>query len=68
MWSFYDELLVSCPSVRLQDHPLCAVHSYSPYLEVFSPICNLGMSHAMVTMDPLKMYIMEVFTVFASKL
>jgi hypothetical protein len=54
------ELLATCPTPRLENHPLLAVcdfiqhiHSYPPYLEAFFSICNMRWFHALVIRDPL---------------
>jgi hypothetical protein len=41
---------VGCPRQLIQ-----YIHSYSPYLEAISSICNLRMNHALVTGDHLNM-------------
>jgi hypothetical protein len=50
-----------CPTPKLEGHPyrLSYVCSYPPYLEAISPICNLRISHAMLTGEPLNMTILQ---------
>jgi hypothetical protein len=49
---------VRCPRLLMQ-----YIHSYPPYLEAVSSICNLRMRHAMVTVDPLNMVTLSIMVI-----